>query len=89
MFEGFGIVFLEAQAFGLKCYAPKGRVPEETNITGNICFLELADNPDFWASIIQKFGFERSVCRDVLDSSSYSFNKFKEKMYSIFSKMEL
>lgn len=42
LFEGLPVVGIEAQAAGLKCYLSKN-ITEETNITGNIIFLEIND----------------------------------------------
>ena len=51
-FEGFGIVFVEAQANGLKCFASDGVVPRGTNVCGGVTFLSLSQPPSFWAQKI-------------------------------------
>ena len=50
-FEGFSIAIAEAQANGLKCYTSKN-VSEESNIIGNVEFLSLDENAEFWAKRI-------------------------------------
>ena len=60
LYEGFGIVLLEAQANGLMCLA-SNHIPKQTNIGGNVCFLGI-DNQDIekWAEKILK----KTSCRD-------------------------
>lgn len=50
-YEGLGIVFIEAQASGLYCFA-SNRVPTDTRITKNIEYLSLKKNAAFWADEI-------------------------------------
>ena len=50
-FEGFSIAIAEAQATGLRCYTSKN-VSEESNIIGNVEFLSLDENAEFWAKRI-------------------------------------
>jgi len=41
LYEGLGIVLIEAQMSGLKCYATANTIAEETNITKNIDYIPL------------------------------------------------
>lgn len=52
VFEGFGIVAIEAQAVGIKCFASTG-VPREVNL-GNVYFLNLLDGSERWANAISE-----------------------------------
>ena len=49
-FEGFGIVLLEAQASGLKCFTTMN-VPKEVEVTDNV-YRNNTENPEEWASQI-------------------------------------
>lgn len=49
MFEGLGIVLIEAQVSGLKCIA-SDVVPKEAQITENINFLSLELSAEKWAN---------------------------------------
>lgn len=50
IYEGLGMVVIEAQVSGLPCVVSTC-VPSEVNLTGNVEFLPL-DNPDAWAKSI-------------------------------------
>lgn len=51
LFEGLGIVLIEAQANGIKCFAST-EVPNEANIFDNIEYLELSEGVNKWAEEI-------------------------------------
>ncbi len=48
-FEGLGIVLVEAQAAGLPCFASRGAVPTEADLTGLLTYLPLEEPPAVWA----------------------------------------
>lgn len=75
LFEGLGIVLVEAQATGLKCVS-SDRVPEEElNLTNNIKFIKLEDDRKMWTdSVLEK----STIIRNQID-----LKKFEEKGYSI------
>ncbi|MGG3497072.1 glycosyltransferase family 1 protein [Peribacillus simplex] len=60
LFEGFGIVALEAQAAGLKTIA-SDVLPIEVKITDYISFISLNQSSEFWASEVLKYsnGYNR------------------------------
>lgn len=59
LYEGFGIVQIEAQANGLKCFSSKGVIPREANITGNVKFIPLANTAEQWAEKIVNTNSQR------------------------------
>ena len=84
-FEGLGIVLIEAQAAGLKCITSKGKVPYEVNITGNVEFVELAENPEEWAESIRKIEeehVERGNCLPLIVKAGYDINTETKKFES-------
>ena len=62
LYEGLGIVLIEAQVSGLKCFATKDTVAKETNISNNIKYLPL--NSDEWANNLLNCSnnYERIEC---------------------------
>ena len=51
LFEGLGIVFVEAQACGVKCIA-SDRVPKEAAVSDDIQFIPLEKGAKYWADAI-------------------------------------
>ncbi len=51
LFEGLGIVFIEAQSCGVKCVA-SDNVPKEAKVSDDISFLSLDKGAQFWADYI-------------------------------------
>lgn len=53
LFEGLGIVLIEAQTSGLNCYITDS-LPIEVNVTNKIKRISLKESPQKWAKIIKK-----------------------------------
>ena len=54
LFEGLGIVLIEAQATGLPCLTSKDVVPEEVKVTEQLQFISLNESADRWAELAIK-----------------------------------
>lgn len=54
LYEGLGIVVIEAQATGLPCLV-SNTVPQETKLTNKIHFLSIQETPQYWASKIVEY----------------------------------
>jgi len=83
--EGFGIVLLEAQAAGLKCFASTA-VPKETNVAGLVDFLELNAGSNHWAECILNYQhvYERKAQTQKFIASNYDIRQasnYLEKLY--------
>jgi len=68
LYEGLGIVLIEAQASGLKCLASKYRIPEEAKISDLIEFIPLEYGESLWANKlieISKGYTRRNMCTNV------------------------
>lgn len=51
-YEGFGLVYLEAQCCGLPCVGSKLVVPQEANVSGLMEFIDLIQPSEYWADRI-------------------------------------
>lgn len=74
LFEGLGIVTVEAQAAGLKCIV-SDKIPEEAYVTDLVEVLSLKNPVEIWAEKILKYvdGYERTS----------TYQKIKGKGYDI------
>lgn len=63
IFEGFGLVLVEAQASGLCCFA-SDIVPNETKLSENITYLPLDAGVERWADAITQ-SYEKKAGRNV------------------------
>lgn len=66
LFEGLGIVFLEAQCSGLPCFG-SDKVPPETEVTPLMHRLSLQRSAEDWASAMEKEALSHTVRRDMGD----------------------
>ncbi len=64
-YEGLGLVLIEAQATGMKCYTSKDVVPKEAQVSNLLEYISLDKTPNKWANII-------------LNNNNIRENKYKE-----------
>jgi glycosyltransferase involved in cell wall biosynthesis len=85
LFEGLGIVLIEAQAAGLKCIC-SDRVPKEAAITNNVEFIPL--DIDKWADKVFKNSndYDRENMYECITNAGYNIKysvKELEKLYEL------
>ena len=68
LYEGLGIVNIEAQANGLQCFISE-QLPEEIDVTNQVHRLSIRVSPKIWAKEILKY---RNVLRNGLDHNIIS-----------------
>ena len=85
LYEGLGIVYVEAQISGLKCLASK-YVPIDTKITDNIVFLDL--NQELWVKEIESWSnnHRKSYVEEAI-RGNYDINKEAEKLDVYYKKI--
>ena len=74
LFEGLGIVLIEAQTNGLKCLI-SDTIPKEVEITNNIIFFELEKSPKEWAKKLYNINLNRKQETKLIKESGYDINK--------------
>lgn len=79
LFEGLGIVAIEAQAAGLKTFCSEN-VPQEINLTNLYERIELSEGVDYWAKYILN---KKNYTRQNL------FNQIKQKGYDAIDSVKL
>jgi glycosyltransferase involved in cell wall biosynthesis len=87
LYEGFGTVFLEAQAVGIRCYGSKERVPEAVKLSALMSFVSLSESPKAWADRIladHRMSEERIDVRDELVHAGYDINIEAPKLEELF-----
>ena len=86
LYEGFGNVFIEAQASGLKTIASLEGVPKSTKITDLIEYISLNEPPETWADIILKYknGYKRYSQKEKIRKAGFDVKNqvtFLENLY--------
>ncbi|MFC0654261.1 glycosyltransferase, partial [Lederbergia wuyishanensis] len=76
LYEGLGIVLVEAQATGLKCFTSNKVVPESVNVTGLVEFIDLEKSPEHWAGeIFRKKDYQRKNTINDIKKSGYDITQ--------------
>ncbi|SER98945.1 glycosyltransferase family 1 protein [Salipaludibacillus aurantiacus] len=77
IYEGLGLVLLEAQATGLPCVVSEAIQPEADLDIGLVTQIPLANGPDAWAERILKMAAQKETDKEKI------MNAFKEKEYAL------
>ncbi|TYS60305.1 glycosyltransferase family 1 protein [Sutcliffiella horikoshii] len=87
MYEGLGLVLLEAQASGLPCIVSEAIQPEADMKLGLLSKLSIQDAPDVWAEKVigtHQRGKKQLVVTGELNSTGYSFSNGIPKLIKIY-----
>ena len=84
VWEGLGIVLVEAQSSNLPCVASSG-VPFEVNLTGNIKYISLDTSASEWAEEILKLHIpERKDNTEIITEKGYNIKKEAENLVKLY-----
>ena len=88
IYEGLGLVLLEAQAAGLPCLVSEAIQPEADLKMGLVEKLNLSDGVEAWSNKIIEMcdskKIDKKTIRNVFDSSDYSTEKCINKLMDIY-----
>lgn len=83
LYEGLGLVAIEAQAAGLKCIVSEN-VPVP-NLTGLVKTLYLKDSSKVWAgNVLEPVNFERSSAQEYIRNGNYDIATETKKLESFY-----
>lgn len=87
LYEGLGLVLIEAQAAGLKCVA-SSEVPKCAKITDLLEFIPLNNNSKEWCDKLLKYSqrIERNSDMNALNNSGYNIKEESKKLCEIYIK---
>lgn len=71
LFEGLGLVLIEAQASGIKCFASKIVVPSEVRISKSLKFISLSEDALKWSRTIKETRNSRENNYDNIKKNGY------------------
>ncbi|WP_245830990.1 glycosyltransferase family 1 protein [Sediminibacillus massiliensis] len=77
LYEGLGVVLIEAQAAGLKCITSTG-IPKEADVTDTVEFLKLKDSAERWAIKVLNSDLQRNS----------GIQKIKDRGYDVQTNIE-
>lgn len=85
LFEGLGIVLIEAQATGLKCIASEN-VPNDVKITDRIDFTNLSEEERWIDSAEENESkiYDRNIELEDFQKNGYDINKERQKLYDFY-----
>lgn len=90
LFEGLGIVLIESQANGITTFTSTC-VPQETNLSSLITYLDLKKGASYWANMILKSKVNdfknRSKYNQLLQQSEYNIHNEIAKLENIYLKI--
>ena len=78
--EGLGIVFIEAQACGVKCVA-SDKVPMEAKVSDDIIFVSLEKNAEYWADRILELDVSvKNDNHESIEKRGYNINEVAARL---------
>lgn len=88
LFEGLGIVAVEAQAAGLHTIC-SDVVPHEVKLTDLVDFVSLNDSAEEWANVILKYnnGYARENTTDIIKQKGYDIHTTAKQLQRFYLKI--
>ena len=87
LYEGLGMVMIEAQTNGLSCIA-SSEVPKIAKVSKNVSFLKLKSSVNVWCDeIIKMIGMERLIDINILVDEGYDIKSESRKLLKKYIKL--
>lgn len=80
VFEGLGLVLIEAQATGMKCFTSKGVVPKEAQVSKLLEYISLKKSVKEWTEMILNSDLERKDIKQDLENKKYLIEQTAEEL---------
>ncbi|MDE7423389.1 MAG: glycosyltransferase family 1 protein [Lachnospiraceae bacterium] len=85
LYEGLGIVLIEAQTSGLRCFTSLDKVPVDAKVSENIEYISLKESAKVWADkVLASSLYERKSCVEEVKRAGYDIRetaKWLEEWY--------
>lgn len=89
LYEGFSLTQIEAQVNGLQCFVSKDSIANETDLTGNVCFIPLEANAKEWAEFMIKNRTYRDLYAiDKVVEAGYDIKKTSKRLLDLYMSFE-
>ena len=86
LYEGLGIVLIEAQTSGLLCVSSSA-IPQEAKLTNNYYSISLDNSPESWAKLIcDNYKITREDCSQIIKDNGYNLDG--ECLLNVFRKVK-
>ena len=87
LFEGLGMVLIEAQINGLQCIV-SDFVPREVNVSDRVVFLPINNNFEEWAKVLSNCDFKRYNEINKIKNSGYDIKETARKIQEKYINLE-
>lgn len=87
-YEGLSVAMVEAQATGLPIFTSTF-VSKDVNITGNVSFLPLNNNTNYWGSFILRYmsKYKRDDMTNIITVNGFNINERAKYLENIYKKL--